>query len=56
VGKAAHLAGNLPHLAELRASLRPRFAASPLVDYAGMARGLEGIYRKTWQDWLAATR
>jgi protein O-GlcNAc transferase len=56
VGKAAQLAGNLPQLAELRASLRPLFAASPLVDYTGMARGLEGIYRETWQDWLAATR
>ena len=51
---AAKLAGDLPRLAELRAGLRPRFAASPLADYAGFARSLEAAYRQIWRTWVAS--
>lgn len=51
VDKAAQLARDLPRLAELRAALRPRFAASPLADYAGFARALEASYRRMWRAW-----
>jgi len=52
---AAHLAGNLPRLAEIRAGLRAKVAASPLVDEAGFTRNLENLYREIWGKWCSAT-
>jgi predicted O-linked N-acetylglucosamine transferase (SPINDLY family) len=54
VNKAAQLARDLPRLAGLRAGLRQRFAASPLMDYAGFARELETAYRDMWRSWIAS--
>ena len=54
VDKAAQLARDLPRLAGLRAGLRPRFAASPLMDYAGFARALEAAYRDMWRNWIVS--
>jgi len=49
VAKAIALAGDLPRLAQLRADLRPRLAASPLADAPRFARNLEAAFRTTWR-------
>lgn len=53
VNMATQLARDLPRLSGLRAGLRQRFATSPLMDYAGFARGLELAYRNMWLRWTA---
>jgi predicted O-linked N-acetylglucosamine transferase (SPINDLY family) len=40
--------------AHLRQSLRPRLAASPLMDPKGFTRDLEACYRQMWRNWCAA--
>jgi protein O-GlcNAc transferase len=51
VRMAVELAGNLPRLAELRATLRPRMLASPLMDAPRFARNIEAAYRSMWERW-----
>jgi predicted O-linked N-acetylglucosamine transferase (SPINDLY family) len=51
---AAHLADNLPLLAEIRAGLRAHVAVSPLVDEVGFTRNLEALYREVWRVWCGA--
>jgi protein O-GlcNAc transferase len=48
---AVELAGNLPRLAHLRATLRPRMRASPLMDAPRFARNVEAAYRSMWERW-----
>ena len=47
--KATTLARDLPGLANLRSSLRPRLAASPLMDAPRFARNVEQAYRQMWK-------
>ncbi len=48
---AAKLAHDTPRLAELRASLRERMSASPILDHRQFTRNLEAAYRQMWLDW-----
>ncbi|HEY2342365.1 MAG TPA: tetratricopeptide repeat protein [Chthoniobacteraceae bacterium] len=47
---ALELAGDLPRVAALRASLRERFEQSSLRDAAGFACNIESAYRAMWKD------
>jgi predicted O-linked N-acetylglucosamine transferase (SPINDLY family) len=54
VETAVALAGDPARLSELRQSLRPRMAASPLCDAPAFADKIEHAYRTIWQRWCAA--
>jgi len=43
--------GDLGRLSKLRASLRARLQASPLMDAARFSRNIERAYRDVWQSW-----
>ena len=51
VDLAAGMARDRLRLAGLRASMRTRLSASPLLDAAGFVRSLEAAYRTMWQAW-----
>ncbi len=51
VRAACRLAADLPQLALLRASLRSRMTASPLMDAPRFARSIETAYRQMWRRW-----
>ncbi len=51
IRRAVELAGDLPRLIELKRELRPRMAASALLDFAGFTRNLENEYREMWRTW-----
>jgi protein O-GlcNAc transferase len=53
---AVELSENLPRLAGLRATLRPRMQVSPLMDAARFARSIENAYRSVWERWLRRHR
>ena len=48
---AAELAHDLPRLIRLRATLRNRLRASPLMDAPRFARNIEAAYREMWRRW-----
>ena len=50
---AAALGTDAHRLAEFRASLRERMAASPLMDATRFARNVEQAYREMWRAWCA---
>jgi protein O-GlcNAc transferase len=51
VAIAARLAGDLPHLAQLRSTLRARMKTSVLMDAPRFARSIEAAYRSMWRSW-----
>lgn len=53
VRKAVDLARDLPRLSRLRAELRPRMMASPLMDAPRFARAMERAYREMWTAWCS---
>ena len=48
---AAELARDLPRLSDLRASLRERMEASPLMDAPRFARNIDAAYGEVWRRW-----
>ncbi len=48
---AVRFANDLPRLAEIRAGMRQRLLASPLLDAAGYTKKLEAAYRQVWHKW-----
>ena len=50
---ACDLAGDRVRLARLRAGMRERMHASPLLDAAAYTRDLEACYRTVWRKWCA---
>ncbi|HET9701965.1 MAG TPA: tetratricopeptide repeat protein [Burkholderiales bacterium] len=54
VALCRRLAGDMAQLGDLRAGMRERLRASPLMDEAGFARGLEAAYRDAWVRWCRA--
>src|SRR5262249_50272730 len=50
---AADLAGNLPRLSSLRASLRDQMCRSALVDLKGFTANVEAAFRQMWTNWCA---
>jgi predicted O-linked N-acetylglucosamine transferase (SPINDLY family) len=52
---AVELASDLPHLAELRSTLRGRMEKSVLMDAPRFARQVEQAYLSMWERWCAAS-
>ncbi len=50
---AVQRAQDIAGLAALRATLRDRFAASPVMDGTRLAREIEAHYRALWREWCA---
>ncbi len=50
---AAELAGDLPRLAHLRATLRQRMERSPVMDAQQFTHDLETAFRTMWRQWVS---
>jgi len=53
VSLAVQICSDLPRLAELRSSLRPRMMQSTLMDAPRFTRDLEAAFRQMWRKWCA---
>ncbi len=56
VARAVAAASCVASLAQLRAGLRQRVAASPLCDASGLARAIETTFRTLWDEWREGDR
>jgi predicted O-linked N-acetylglucosamine transferase (SPINDLY family) len=52
--RAVAAAADVGTLRGLRATLRSRMQASPLMDEPRFARDMEDAYRRVWRTWCAA--
>ena len=52
IERAVALARDLPRLVALRATMRARMLASPLMDAPRFARNVEASYRQMWHAWV----
>jgi predicted O-linked N-acetylglucosamine transferase (SPINDLY family) len=52
---ARQKSGDLAALSELRSSLRARMQASPLMNPAQFALGMEDAFRTMWKTWCQST-
>jgi len=55
VAKACELAADVDRLRELRATMRDRMLASPLMNAKQFARDVEAAYRTAWHNWVEQT-
>ena len=55
VAKAAAFACNPIVLADVRANLRRKMAASPLCDAQRLTHNIERLYREAWREWCQST-
>jgi len=53
IDKAVEFATDFEKLAELRAGMRERMSASPVMDERGFARDVENAYTVMWQKWCS---
>jgi protein O-GlcNAc transferase len=53
VAIARDLAQDRDRLRTVRAGLRERFYASPLMDHAGLAADVDAAFRAMWRTWLS---
>ncbi len=53
---AVELADDLPRLAEIRRTIRPRMRGSALMDGARFARNIEAVYRQMWREWCEGVK
>lgn len=51
---AVEMAGDLQRAASMRAAMRDRLVASPILDGVGFTRDFEGILRTVWGKWCEA--
>jgi predicted O-linked N-acetylglucosamine transferase (SPINDLY family) len=56
VDKAESFAKNVEELARLRAGMRERMKASPLMDEAGFARDVESAFKDMWHRWCSEAK
>jgi protein O-GlcNAc transferase len=55
VDKAESFANNVEELARLRAGMRERIKASPLMDETGFARDVESAFKNIWLRWCSGS-
>jgi protein O-GlcNAc transferase len=53
---AERMAQDLQVLGQIRAAMRDRLKASPIMDYPALAQNIEGVYRQLWIKWCEGNK